>query len=520
MSRCLSRSVRTALAITLALPLVTLPQVLAPAPAIARGAPDSFADLAAKLLPGVVNVSSSTNVTAHNGGPGGPDFPAFPPGSPFEQFFKDFLDRNKPGGQGGPGGQGAKPSQPSPDRRMQSLGSGFIVDPSGIVVTNNHVIDGADEITVTLQDNTSLKATVIGRDDRVDIAVLQVKSDKPLPAVSFGDSDASRVGDWVLAIGNPFGLGGSVTAGIVSARGRDIRQGPYDDFIQTDAAINKGNSGGPLFNMDGQVIGINTAIYSPSGGSIGIGFSIPANLAKNVVDQLRNYGHARRGWLGVRIQPVTSDIAESLGLHDTTGSLVAGVVPGGPAEAAKIRNGDIILKFNGQDVKENHSLPRIVAETAIGKEVPVTLQRDGKEVTVTAKVGELPDDQQIASADSKESSKPDTANKPTAISGLGLSLAPITADAKDKYQLGANQKGVVVTDVAPDSPAANRGLKPGDVIVEVQQEPVTTPADVQSRVDNVRKQNRKSVLMLIQRQDNLQWVPVPLASDDKKPSPG
>jgi serine protease Do len=496
----------------IAAPIAVLAPVLAPVPAAARGAGDSFADLAAKLLPAVVNVSSSATMTARTGG-AGPDFPMFPPGSPFEQFFKDFLDRNHPGG---PGGQG-KPSQPAPERRTQSLGSGFIVDPSGIIVTNNHVIDGADEITVTLQDNTSLKATVIGRDERVDIALLRVKSDKPLPAVAFGDSDASRVGDWVLAIGNPFGLGGSVTAGIVSARGRDIRQGPYDDFIQTDAAINKGNSGGPLFNMDGQVIGINTAIYSPSGGSIGIGFSIPANLAKNVVAQLRDFGHARRGWLGVRIQPVTSDIAESLGLHDTTGSLVAGVVPGGPAEAAKIQNGDIILKFNGQ-VKENHTLPRVVAETAIGTEVPVTLLRDGKEVTVTAKVGELPDDQQIASADSK-GAKPEDTTKPTAIAGLGLSLAPITPDAKDKYQLGANQKGVVVTDVTPDSPAANRGLKPGDVIVEVQQEPVSTPADVQSRVDSVRKQNRKSVLMLIQRQDNLQWVPVPLA-DDKKESPG
>jgi serine protease Do len=517
----LYRSVRTALAVTLALPLATvtpaLVPILTPTRAAARPAPDSFADLAAKLLPAVVNVSSSTTMTARAGGPG-PDFPMFPPGSPFEQFFKDFLDRNRPGGQGGQGSQG-KPNQPAPERRMQSLGSGFIIDPSGIIVTNNHVIDGADEITVTLQDNTSLKATLIGRDDRVDIALLKVKSDKPLPALAFGDSDASRVGDWVLAIGNPFGLGGSVTAGIVSARGRDIRQGPYDDFIQTDAAINKGNSGGPLFNMDGQVIGINTAIYSPSGGSIGIGFSIPANLAKNVVAQLRDFGHARRGWLGVRIQPVTSDIAESLGLHDTTGSLVAGVVPGGPAEAAKIHNGDVILKFNGQDVKENHTLPRIVAETAIGTEVPVTLLRDGKEVTVTAKVGELPDDQQVASADSKEA-KPDDTTKPTAIAGLGLSLAPITPDAKDKYQLGANQKGVVVTDVAQDGPAANRGLKPGDVIVEVQQEPVGTPADVQSRVDSVRKQNRKSVLMLIQRQDNLQWVPVPLVSDDKKDSPG
>jgi serine protease Do len=504
---------RITIAIALALPFVALPTILTPMPAIARPAPDSFADLAAKLLPAVVNVASSATVTARNGGPG-PDFPMFPPGSPFEQFFKDFMNRNHPPG----GGEG----QPAPERRTQSLGSGFIIDPSGIIVTNNHVIDGADEVTVTLQDNTSLKATVIGRDDRMDIAVLQVKADKPLPAVAFGDSDASRVGDWVLAIGNPFGLGGSVTAGIVSARGRDIRQGPYDDFIQTDAAINKGNSGGPLFNMDGQVIGINTAIYSPSGGSIGIGFSIPANLAKNVVAQLREYGHPRRGWLGVRIQPITPDIAESLGLHDTTGSLVAGVVPGGPAEAAKIQNGDVILKFNGQDIKENHTLPRIVAETAIGSDVPVTLLRAGKELTVTAKVGELPDDQQIAAND-KPASKPDV-TKPTSIAGLGLSLAPITPDLKDKFQLGANQKGVVVTDVSPNGAAAARGLKPGDVIVEVQQQPVGTPAEVQSRVDAVRKQNRKQVLMLIQRQDNLQWVPLPLApegkGDEKGASPG
>ncbi len=235
---------------------------------------------------------------------------------------------------------------------MQSLGSGFIIDASGLVVTNNHVIDGADEITVTLQDNTSLKAKVLGRDETGDIALLQVKPDKPLPAVQFGDSDTSRVGDWVLAIGNPFGLGGTVTAGIVSARGRDIRQGPYDDFIQTDAAINRGNSGGPLFNMDGQVIGMNTAIYSPSGGSIGIGFSIPSNMVKTVVAQLKDFGHPRRGWLGVRIQQVTPDIAESLGLKDASGAMVAGVNDGGPADKAKIHNGDIILKFNGQDVKE------------------------------------------------------------------------------------------------------------------------------------------------------------------------
>jgi serine protease Do len=479
-------------------------------PAYARTAPDSFADLAAKLLPAVVNISSTQSAQARAGTPGaGPEVPMFPPGSPFEQFFKDFLNRNRPGGRGGE----AQPQQP--ERRMQSLGSGFIIDPSGLVVTNNHVIDGADEITVTLQDNTSLKAKLVGRDETGDIALLQVKPDKPLPAVPFGDSDAERVGDWVLAIGNPFGLGGTVTAGIVSARGRDIRQGPYDDFIQTDAAINRGNSGGPLFNMDGQVIGMNTAIYSPSGGSIGIGFSIPANMVKAVVAQLKDFGHPRRGWLGVRIQQVTPDIAESLGLKDSTGAMVAGVNDGGPADKAKIRNGDIILKFNNQDVKEMRSLPRIVADSEVGKSVPVVLWRDGKEVTLQATLAEKPDDAQVAAATTTD--KP-AAAKPTEISGLGLKLAPITQEMKDKFSLGTDQKGVVITDVSPNSSAAERGLKAGDVIVEVQQGEVTSPADVQKKVDSVRKESRKSVLMLIQRQDGLQWVPLTLSGDkDKQP---
>ncbi|MBV8097342.1 MAG: DegQ family serine endoprotease [Acetobacteraceae bacterium] len=483
---------------------------LIPATAKAYPAPPSFADLADKLLPAVVNISSSTTLTARNNP--GPDIPLFPPGSPFEQFFKDFLDRNR---RGGPD-RGQREQPPLAERRLQSLGSGFIIDPEGLVVTNNHVIDGADEITVTLQDNTSLKATVIGRDEREDIALLRVKSDKPLPAVQFGNSDAERVGDWVLAIGNPFGLGGTVTAGIVSARGRDIHQGPYDDFIQTDAAINRGNSGGPLFNMSGEVIGINTAIYSPSGGSIGIGFSIPANMAKNVVAQLRDYGHARRGWLGVRIQQVTPDIAESLGLHNPNGAMVAGVNDSGPADQAHIRNGDIILKFNGQDVKEMRALPRIVAETPIGKEVPVTIWRDGREQSASVKVGELPDDQQLAAA--TPGGRPSPSNPRVEISGLGLQLAPMTPEARDKYQLGADQKGVVVTDVTPNSPAADRGVKPGDVILEVQQEEVSTPADVQRRVDDVRKQNRKSVLVLIQGQDGLRWVPLPLTGElQRKP---
>jgi serine protease Do len=395
--RLLRSTVARAALLGVSFALVT-PAVCFVEPAAARNAPDSFADLAARLLPAVVNVSSTQTITAKAGsGPGaGPEMPMFPPGSPFEQFFKDFLNRNRQG----QGGNGGADNQPAP-RRAQSLGSGFIIDPAGYIVTNNHVIEGADEVSVTLQDNTTLKAEIVGRDESGDIALLKVKSDKPLPTVEFGDSAQSRVGDWVLAIGNPFGLGGTVTAGIVSARGRDIHQGQYDDFIQTDASINRGNSGGPLFNMDGQVIGINTAIFSPSGGSIGIGFSIPSNMAKNTVAQLREYGHARRGWLGVKIQQVTPDIAESLGLKDAAGAMVAGTTDGGPAEKAQIHSGDIILKFDGQDVKEMHNLPRIVADSEVGKEVPVVLWRDGKEVTVQTVLAERPPDAQLASADAE-----------------------------------------------------------------------------------------------------------------------
>jgi serine protease Do len=496
-----ARALAFVLAAALAVPAVA---VTAP-PAQARPAPDSFADLAARLLPGVVNISSSQTVTADKGEhPGaGPEVPLFPPGSPFEQFFKDFMERQRRQGHG----------ENSPPRKMQSLGSGFIIDPSGIVVTNNHVIDGADEITVVLHDGTSLKATLVGRDQRTDVAVLKVTPEKPLPFVEFGDSDASRVGDWVLAIGNPFGLGGTVTAGIVSARGRDIQQGPYDNFIQTDAPINKGNSGGPLFNMDGQVIGINTAIYSPSGGSIGIGFSIPANLAKNVVAQLREYGHAKRGWLGVKIQQVTPDIAESLGLKEPSGALVAGVEGDGPAAKAAIKNGDIILRFADQDVKEMKTLPRIVAETDINKTVPVTVWRDGKELVLNVTVGELTEEQQ-ASAAAPE--KPET-TKTLELAGLGLTLSPITSEGRDKFQIAPDQKGVLITDVGQGTPAADRGLKPGDVIVEVQQEEVATPGDVQDRVEKVKKSGKSSVLMLVQSGDGLRWVPLSVTGDKRAP---
>jgi len=477
----------------LAMPVLALP----PAPAWARSAPESFADLADKLAPGVVNISTSQTLTAKDDR--GPDMPQFPPGSPLDKFFRDFMERNHGGRDNAP-------------HKAISLGSGFVIDPTGIVVTNNHVIDGADEITVTFPDGGTFKAKLLGHDERTDIAVLKIDGTKPFPFVSFGDSDKARVGDWVVAIGNPFGLGGSVTAGIVSARGRDINQGPYDNFIQTDAAINKGNSGGPLFNMDGEVIGINTAIYSPTGGSIGIGFSIPANLAKPVVDQLRNFGRARRGWLGVRIQGVSDDIAESVGLKEPAGAMIAGLNEGGPAEKAKLRNGDIVLKFNGAEVKDMRALPRLVADTAIGASVPIEVWRDGKSVTLTVTVGEMPDDAKVASA---APDKPAPA-KSADLDALGLRLAAITPDAREKFQLPADQKGVLITDVVAGTAAAERGLKPGDVIVEVQQEEVATPADVAARVEKVKRAQRKSVLMLVQSGDGLHWVPLSLAPSEKK----
>ena len=499
------------LAALLTLPLAAL---LTASPAVARGTPDSFADLAAVLLPAVVNISSSETVkgdASDNDDDAPPDSP-FPPGSPFEKFFHDFMNRHHKGGSGSDDDSGSGDDSGNAPRKMQSLGSGFIIDPSGLIVTNNHVIAGADEITVTLQDNTVLKATLVGHDDRTDLALLQVHPDHKLPSVAFGDSDHSRVGDWVLAIGNPFGLGGTVTAGIVSARGRDIQQGPYDDFIQTDAPINRGNSGGPLFDMDGHVVGINTAIYSPSGGSIGIGFSIPSNEAKLVVDQLHQYGRTRRGWIGVRVQAVTPDIADSLNLKPADGALVAGVDAKGPAATAKLHNGDVILSFNGVPVHEMRTLPRVVAETSIDTHVPVVVWRDGKRQTLSLVVAELPDDLAVKPAAAKATPPKPRPKGGEPIAGLGLSLAPIDDALRQKYSIGASQKGVVVVAVDKDGAAADRGIKPGDVLVQVQQVEATTPGAVQMAIAQARQDHRASVLILLQDQDGTRYVPMPLGS--------
>ncbi|WP_431284925.1 DegQ family serine endoprotease [Humitalea sp. 24SJ18S-53] len=475
----------------------------APEAMSSQTAPTTFAPLARRLLPAVVNIQTTQTVQARPGArPDAPEVPQAPPGSPFEEFFRDFLERNRPGGPP------ARPGQPAPTpRRAQSLGSGFIIDASGIVITNNHVIDGADEINVVLQDNTTLRAELVGTDPRTDVAVLRVRPERPLPAVSFGDSDTAQVGDWVVAIGNPFGLGGSVTAGIVSARGRDIRQGLYDDFIQTDAAINRGNSGGPLFNLAGEVIGINTAIYSPSGGSIGIGFSIPSNLARNIAAQLRDGGRVRRGWLGVNIQQVTDEIAESLGLQGgARGALVARAQEGGPAAAGGIQNGDVVLKFNNQDVREMRNLPRIVAETPVGTVAPVVVWRNGKEETVNVTVAELPADVQAA-ATAPAQPRPQATVE---LTGLGMKVSGMTPELRERFSIRPERNGVVITEVTPGSPAAERELRPGDVIVEVQQERVTTPQELSERVERLRRQNRASALFLIEGAQGQRWVPLRL----------
>jgi serine protease Do len=467
-------------------------------PAAARPAPDSFADLAAKLVPSVVNISTTQSMKPDRGREhSGPEIPQFPPGSPFEEFFRDFFDHGMPKG-------GRPEAQP---RKATSLGSGFIIDPTGYIVTNNHVIADADEITVILHDNTNLKAELVGRDTKTDIALLKVSTDKPLNAVPWGDSDAARVGDWVVAIGNPFGLGGSVTAGILSARQRDINSGPYDDFLQTDASINRGNSGGPMFNMDGQVIGINTAIYSPSGGSIGIGFAIPSNLAKPVVAELQNEPdhNVRRGWLGVRIQAVTDEIAESLGLDKARGALIASVSDNGPAQAAGIQAGDVVLSFDGRDVTDMRRLPRLVAETPVGKSVPVTVWRKRKENAVQVTVGRLEEsDQQQASV--QPSQKKKAADESGVVKTLGLTLSGITPDLKEKFSLAGESKGVVVVDVAKDSPAAAKGVRPGDLIMEAAQEEVKSPVEVNNKIEEAKKSGRKSILLLVERQGDLRFI--------------
>jgi len=452
--------------------------------AAARG-PEAIADVSEQVIDAVVNISTSQKVDARLG-----NMPDLPPGSPMEEFFEEFFKNRR--------GQGDQDHTP---RRVNSLGSGFIIDPSGLVVTNNHVIGDADEISVKLNDGTELPAALVGKDSKIDLALLRVHYDKPLKAVKFGDSDKLRLGEWVVAIGNPFSLGGTVTAGIVSARNRDIKSGPYDNYIQTDAAINRGNSGGPLFNLNGEVVGVNTAIISPSGGSIGIGFALPSNSAVAVIDQLRQFGEMRRGWLGVRIQEVTPDIAESLNIKPPRGALVAGVDDRGPAKPGGIEPGDVVVKFDGRDIKEMHDLPRIVADTPVGKDVDLVIIRKGKEETHTVKIGRLEDTDKQASANSGKDAAP--AQKSAVQKTLGLELSSLTDDLRKKFKVRDNVKGVLVTGVDPSvaQAAADKRLSPGDVIVEVQYQNVADPADLQSRIDALKSQGKKIAMLLVANTD-------------------
>src|SRR5713101_1802164 len=444
--------------------------VLISAPASARG-PDGIADVAEKVIDAVVNISTSQTVEAKGGGEGRGTMPQLPPGSPFEEFFDDFFKNRRGPGGNSKGGDKGTDLQP---RKTNSLGSGFIVDTSGIVVTNNHVIADADEINVIMNDGTKIKAELVGVDKKTDLAVLKFKPVKPLVAVKFGDSDKLRLGEWVIAIGNPFSLGGTVTAGIVSARNRDINSGPYDSYIQTDAAINRGNSGGPLFNLDGEVIGVNTLIISPSGGSIGIGFAVPSKTVAGVVDSLRQFGELRRGWLGVRIQQVTDEIAESLNIKPARGALIAGV-------------------------EEPKDLSRVVADTAVGKEVDVVIIRKGAEETKKVTLGRLEDGEKAVQAAAKTQAEP--VEKPVTQKALGLDLASLSKDLRTRYKIKDSVKGVIITNVDGTSDAADKRLSAGEVIVEVAQEAVANAADVKKRVDQLKKDGKKSILLLVSNAD-------------------
>lgn len=479
----------------LAAALVPLPQAASAQDAgIAMpNGPVSVAPLAKKLSDAVVNIATSQTIK----GPQGVPLPKVPEGSPFEDFFDEFF--NKRGGV------------PRSQRKVSSLGSGFVIDgKAGLIVTNNHVIDGAEEIVINFHDGSKLKVDkVLGTDSKADLALLKVTPTKPLVDVKFGSSDAIEVGDWVLAIGNPFGLGGSVSIGIISAKSRDINSGPYDDYLQTDAAINKGNSGGPLFNMKGEVIGVNTAIISPTGGSIGIGFAVPSDTVAAIIDQLKVYGEVRRGWLGVKIQTVTEDIAETLGVPVNTGALISAVTPGSPAAKGGLESGDVILKFDGKDVTRMRGLPRIVAQTPIGKAVEVDVLRRGARTTVNVEVGLLEDEEFPSAVNDKKDDESTLPDVPETI--LGMKLAPLTGETRQKFGLDDKATGIVVEDIEGASAAAQKGIKQGDVLVEAAQDPLSSPADLVKSLDKVRQSGRRAVLLRVEDgKGDLRFVAVPL----------
>ncbi len=452
-----------------------------------------FAHLAARLVGVVVNIST-TQAVAATPSKGMPEAQPPSPGSTLDEFFRDFFGEK--GALGGPNG---------PTPRIASLGSGFIIDPSGLIVTNNHVIANAEQINVTLSDDTTLKAQVIGRDAVSDLALLKVDAKTPLPAASWGDSTKAKVGDWVLAIGNPFGLGGTVTAGIISATARDIHSSPYEDFLQTDASINRGNSGGPMFSLAGEVIGINTAIFSPSGGSIGIGFAIPAAYARSIIDQLKATGKVERGWIGAHIQPVSGEVAEAVGLDKGRGAMIAAIDPESPASQAKLQPGDVILNFDGKPIERSRQLPLLVAGTPPEKSVKLSIWRDGKQQEVALKVAELNPNRPVPAAPEPPKPKP-----PPSVETVGLKLAKLTPDLRKQFSLPETAKGVVITDVPANSMGAAQGLQPGDLVVAIGHEPADSPEEVEQRAAAAKKIGRKNLLVRVERDGTTRFVALPV----------
>jgi serine protease Do len=457
-----------------------------------------FSELAEELIPSVVSVSVMIAANEVVTQPRSPQAPQFPPGSPFEDFFKDFFERRGVPPRGMP--------SPNQKRRQSAMGSGFIIDKKGLIVTNNHVIANASSITVILHDGTSLQAKLLGSDAKTDLALLKVETKIKLKTVDWGNSDEIKVGNWAMAIGNPFGLVNTVTVGIISARARDINAGPFDDFIQTDASINRGNSGGPLFNLNGDVIGVNTAIYSPSGGSVGIGFAIPSALAKNIVKQLEKHGRTIRGWLGVRIQTVTEDLANSLGLEKAYGALVASAIADSPAEKAGIKAGDIILSFNGKEVTEMRKLPRFVAETEVNKEVDIIVWRNEKKKILKVSIAEMKEDKKVIAK--KEEDKKGII-KEDGIDDLNIRVSQITKDIRLRQNIPDNITGLLITKVEQNSDAERKGIRPGDIIQEVNQTSIKTIEEFKSII-KILKGKKKGVLLLVNRQGNINFVALKL----------
>ncbi len=486
---------RTSLCLTTALGLMVMPLSASGQTAVNdRGAeqqaaiadqgrfltPSSFSTLAKAKLPAVVSI-----ITTQQQEEAMPGAERMPPG------MEDFMRRFGPP-QDRPGG-------PPPPAR-NALGSGFIIDAEGYVVTNNHVVEGAESVDVVLEDGRKLPAEVVGTDPRTDLAVLKVEADEPLPQLDWGGSDEIEIGDWVMAIGNPFGLGGTVTTGVISARARDLGAGPYDDYLQTDASINRGNSGGPLIDMQGRVVGVNTAIFSPTGGSVGIGFAVPSSIAQDVARQLRETGDVRRGWLGVQIQPVNEAIAGSLGLEQPEGALVADVTAGSPAAEAGVQVGDVILQFGGEAIEGPRDLTLAVATAPLGKESPMTVWRDGQKTTLNPQIALLADDEGLDPA----------APAADAEGGLGLALSPLTPEQRRRFGIAEDVQGALVADVAPGSPAFEQGIMPGDVITRIGGATVEGPQDVVDAVEAARKEDKESILVLRQREDGKSFVALPL----------